>query len=394
MKHGMSCKQPATRWEDALPVGNGSIGAIVYGNICHETIIVNHEELWVYRDKPEPPDISGSVPELRELLARGEWSMLDRFLDMMLQEKGYDAEQKDNYHPALAIKLDVEPAAPFRDYTRELDFDTAEARVTWKESSNTHSRGCFVSRDTDVVCVTMENDANDVTYAVRLVQVDLVEENSHAKGKRIEWRDIPITFQSSLEPGWLAITGTYANGTQFGGVARVIAPGGKTCRPVFLRNGYMLLHSMRRMNWAWHHAFHLFCTKNGLISAIISRASILMVIGTRLIIGKTLVGHLYLLTCIFLFSRRKAITSRCISCFIRGTSMIFPCSRIITRMMSKGCAFLAVRATTPVTTVSISSSASFIPRSGGTRMFPCHRHVVASFILPRLPPGKTARIPS
>jgi len=105
------CIQPATRWEDALPLGNGSTGALVYGNICHETIILNHESLWIYHEKPDPPDVSGTVPELREMLAKGEWSFSDMFLDFMLKENGYDANQvhKDNYHPAFNVRVDMEP---------------------------------------------------------------------------------------------------------------------------------------------------------------------------------------------------------------------------------------------------------------------------------------------
>ena len=57
-KNTLFCQQPATRWEDAFPLGNGYCGAMVYGNICHETILMNHEALWVRHEKQEPPDIS------------------------------------------------------------------------------------------------------------------------------------------------------------------------------------------------------------------------------------------------------------------------------------------------------------------------------------------------
>ena len=41
--HTMVLRQPAARWQDALPTGNGTIGAMAYGSIRNETILLNHE---------------------------------------------------------------------------------------------------------------------------------------------------------------------------------------------------------------------------------------------------------------------------------------------------------------------------------------------------------------
>ncbi|MBN2151875.1 MAG: glycoside hydrolase family 95 protein [Candidatus Lokiarchaeota archaeon] len=221
--------QPATRWEDATPVGNGSIGALIYGNICHETIVLNHESLWIYHDKPEPPDISGTVPELREMLANGEWSFADMFLDFMLREKGYDANQvhKDNYHPSFNVRVDMEPSAPFTGYRRELDMATGEARVSWTEGRARHTRRCFVSRASDLFCMRISCDSGDVGCKLVAEKCPLVEQNAHSKDKRYTWDDVPITFEVMVGPGWFHVTGTYKSGGQFGGVGHVVAPGGR-----------------------------------------------------------------------------------------------------------------------------------------------------------------------
>ena len=55
--HTMTSRQPAIRWQDALPSGNGSIGALVYGHIRHELILLNHEALWLPGPRPTLPDI-------------------------------------------------------------------------------------------------------------------------------------------------------------------------------------------------------------------------------------------------------------------------------------------------------------------------------------------------
>ncbi|MBI3946575.1 MAG: glycoside hydrolase N-terminal domain-containing protein, partial [Armatimonadetes bacterium] len=95
----MTLRQPATRWEDALPSGNGSLGALVYGNIRREVVLLNHEELWLRTPRPELPGVSHHLPELRALLASGRYREAVRFLDSKLREHRY-AARPDPYHPA------------------------------------------------------------------------------------------------------------------------------------------------------------------------------------------------------------------------------------------------------------------------------------------------------
>ena len=54
-RHGMASIYPATRWENAFPSGNGSLAALVFGNICEDTIILNHEALWLPRSSNRSP---------------------------------------------------------------------------------------------------------------------------------------------------------------------------------------------------------------------------------------------------------------------------------------------------------------------------------------------------
>src|SRR6185369_15739693 len=56
--------QPATRWEDGLPTGNGQVGAMVYGAIAHDVVLLNHEALWLRRGRPNLPDVSHHLADL------------------------------------------------------------------------------------------------------------------------------------------------------------------------------------------------------------------------------------------------------------------------------------------------------------------------------------------
>lgn len=222
-KHQMSCAYPATRWEDALPTGNGSVGALVYGNVHEDTIVVNHEALWLHSEKPEPPNVSDALPELREALAAGEWAFLDRFLDIVLTERGYHPGRTDPYHPAFEIRVTMPPNAPFQEYRRALDFTTGEARVTWREDATAFQRTCFVSRVHDLICLRISSSRPGAIHArIQLARRELTEENHASKDKPRAWAEIPLSFETGHEAGYCQLVGTRApDGATFGGVMRV-----------------------------------------------------------------------------------------------------------------------------------------------------------------------------
>ncbi len=66
-------KQPATRWQDALTCGNGAIGALIYGHIKDEVILVNHENLWLKQPKPELKPVHMYLKEYRKRLLEGRY---------------------------------------------------------------------------------------------------------------------------------------------------------------------------------------------------------------------------------------------------------------------------------------------------------------------------------
>ena len=64
-------RQPAADWNEALPVGNGRIGAMVFGNPWKETIQINEESLWGGCPQDGNADAAAVMPEFRELLLGG-----------------------------------------------------------------------------------------------------------------------------------------------------------------------------------------------------------------------------------------------------------------------------------------------------------------------------------
>ncbi len=75
MKNKLVVGSPASwwgaKWREALPAGNGVLGAAVYGAVHDETVLLTHEDLWHGVVTPELPDVSELLPEVRKLLADG-----------------------------------------------------------------------------------------------------------------------------------------------------------------------------------------------------------------------------------------------------------------------------------------------------------------------------------
>jgi len=224
--HTLVFEQPAARWQDALPVGNGTVGALAYGAIRNETIILNHEALWFRTPKPHLPDVADVLPEVRALLAAGNYREAARLLPDAATERGFKS-RVDPYHPAFDLKLEMHTDAAFTAYRRTLHMDTGEAIVSWAENHRRYERQLLVSRADDVVLLRVASPDGPVSLTVWLMPHNLTEMNMGAGTPGTTDRP-PLDFTATADMPWLTMTGTYADGNQFGGVARVVVRGGTT----------------------------------------------------------------------------------------------------------------------------------------------------------------------
>ena len=224
--HRMISQQPATRWQDALPTGNGIVGALVYGNIRDELVVLNHDALWLRTPAPQVPDISHHLPTVRALLAGGRYQEAASFLDDRLREQGY-AHQVDPYHPACDVEITTHTSAPFTDYQRTLDFETGEVSVQWREAGQDCERRLFVSRADGVVVMRVSGSPqHPITCRIALIPHDRKGATGMGSGKGTSVAPVPIDFQVGAEGTWLRLVGQYHDGGEFGALARVICDGG------------------------------------------------------------------------------------------------------------------------------------------------------------------------
>ncbi len=226
--HRMTSHQPATRWQDALPTGNGVVGALVYGNICHELVVLNHDDLWLRSPAQPVPDVAEHLPAVRALLAAGRYQEAAMLLDDRLREKGY-SHRVDPYHPAFDLDILTRIDAPFTDYRRTLDFETGEVCVQWRELGEERERRLFVSRADDAVVMRIAGSrSRPVSCRIALIPHDRQAVSGMGSGKGTTVAPVPIDFRVEAEGAWVRLVGQYQDGSEFGGLARVIHQGG-TC---------------------------------------------------------------------------------------------------------------------------------------------------------------------
>jgi len=159
---------PAARWEDALISGNGATGIMVMGRPTDETIVVNHEKLWVpmVDVKRDVADMRQVNAEARRLAKEGRFAEaadmhMARFTE--ISQQMYDLKHLikarrlpvDRVHPGLHLRLTTPQEGPPRDYQRETVLETGEIVVRWTDGRGSWERRAFVSRPHDAIVMRM-----------------------------------------------------------------------------------------------------------------------------------------------------------------------------------------------------------------------------------------------
>ncbi len=135
--------QPADKWTDALPIGNGRMGAMVFGGVFDERIQFNEDTLWKGQPHDYVRDGAGEqLPKIRSLLAAGEITNA-----MVLARSNFlsNPVRQKPYQPFGNLRLHFSGAGDVTDYHRELDLDSAIASVSYRLGDVTFVRETFAS---------------------------------------------------------------------------------------------------------------------------------------------------------------------------------------------------------------------------------------------------------
>lgn len=147
--------QPATEWTEALPIGNGRLGAMVYGGIEQEHLQLNEDTLWSGGPHCyDNPDAYAHLATVRELLERGEYAEAEATAEKMLGIHKY----QQAYMPLGDLFLDFPHGDEPSDYHRELDMQNAVSTITYRIGHARFTRHIFASHPDQAIVIRLECD--------------------------------------------------------------------------------------------------------------------------------------------------------------------------------------------------------------------------------------------
>lgn len=209
--------EPAAKWEEALPIGNGRLGAMIFGGIAKERLQLNEITVWSGKLEPnaDRPEAWKRLPEIRRLIADGKYTetvtaMLE---SMTCQKDGWFGKGSYGSYQTLGdLSLEFpEPKAPVTHYRRWLDIGSAIAGVTYAIGDDVWTREIFSSAPHRAIVMRIScSRPGAVSFQARLSRLKWAQTRSGDPGVSI------MTGSSTGQPGDL----------RFEAQLRAIAAGG------------------------------------------------------------------------------------------------------------------------------------------------------------------------
>ena len=211
--YGLWYRQPAAAWEQALPVGNGRFGGMIYGGVQQETIALNEETVWngVKRDRNNP-DAFQRLGEIRNAIFSGQYQRAEDIGAGML---GIPS-RLESYQPLCELTLSFPQAAGDpAGYRRALDLTTALHTVYYQLGSVRCRREAFVSAPDQIMVIRLEAEGGQgIDVGISLSR--------------------PAPVEVTAEENWLLLTGRCCQGgTGFAAAVQATAEGGE----IFCQDG-------------------------------------------------------------------------------------------------------------------------------------------------------------
>ena len=159
-------RQPATKWEEALPVGNGRIGAMVFGHVSNERIQLNEDTLWGGGPyDPVNPQAKAALPQVRRLIFDGKYSEAGKLINSKVIAT---PKSEMPYETAGDLMLTFPDSVSVENYRRDLNLDTATTSVEYTDGGTQFMRQIFASPVDQVIVVRLTADKKGaVSFSAR-----------------------------------------------------------------------------------------------------------------------------------------------------------------------------------------------------------------------------------
>jgi alpha-L-fucosidase 2 len=208
--------RPADKWDEALPLGNGHLGAMVFGGTAEERVALNHENLWRgnTRERSTSPKAQ-FLPEIRARFFAGE---LVKASELANQQLGGHAQRKQPYQPLGDLRLEFPGHAEVQEYRRSLELNTGIAQVRYRVGEVAFLREHLVSAEHGVLALRVTADrAGAIDMGVTLNRFFRHDQGAAWACQLWPWG----------APDRVGFRGHFIEGIDFAAEARVFASGGE-----------------------------------------------------------------------------------------------------------------------------------------------------------------------
>jgi len=161
--------RPAENWNEALPVGNGRLGAMVFGGIENERLQLNEESVWTGQPRWDAnPDALKNLPKVRQLLFEGKYREAEKLAQNGILGS-FKRDDASTYQTLGDLTFDFDRLRGVSNYRRELDIEEAVARVKYSSGQVNYLREIFSSAPDQAIVARFTADKDGaLTFTVRL----------------------------------------------------------------------------------------------------------------------------------------------------------------------------------------------------------------------------------
>lgn len=155
---------PAKAWTQSLPIGNGTLGAMVFGTASNELLSLNHDELWT------------GVP--KDTVRKGAPDAFEKARKLALDSKLHEAQEvlendfnsvwSQAYMPLGDLELDFGLKKKVREYTRSLDLEKGLAAVEFESGGIKYKREYFASHPAKAIIARLTSEGGEMNFTVSL----------------------------------------------------------------------------------------------------------------------------------------------------------------------------------------------------------------------------------
>jgi alpha-L-fucosidase 2 len=212
-------RAPAASWNEALPVGNGRLGAMVFGGVTEERLQLNEDSVWAGQKLNRiNPAAAKAVPEVRRLLGEGRVAEAEALADKAMISI---PRRMPPYQTLGDLLLRFAGSGATSDYRRSLDLDRARSTVEYRAGDTRFSRTVFASAIDQVIVMRIAADRpGQVSFSFTLRrEADASVKTDGSETAVLSGRALPPrTERQKDEP---------PAGVDFTGMVRAVASGGR-----------------------------------------------------------------------------------------------------------------------------------------------------------------------